>query len=218
MDAWRIVAPQKRLYYQVVFGAANMDVALTALLTKYGDSRVEHFPTRASVPLGVLLVDKNGVPAEPLSIGLSSFAWGVSTALKASLSKLSDWKEIEASFTGAVERYLRDSLTDEHGKTRPLDHGTITGVFEMLCRTIDLPSEFFEPPSFAIRTFVYFREKNLPELMLLNSFFPCGSSRSSTRSRFKDGSRELKALFRGFVSSAAKDRFIRGYRCAAECG
>jgi hypothetical protein len=163
--------PQKKLFYQVVFGAAKMDVALTALFAKYGDSRVEHFPTQANVPLAVLLVDKSGIPVEPLSIGLSSFAWGVSTALKANLSKLSDWKEVEIPFTGTVERYLRDSLSDKNGKFRALDHGTIAGVFDLLCRTIGLPSEFFEPPSFAIRTFVYFRDKNPPELMLLNSFF-----------------------------------------------
>ena len=59
---------------------------------------------------------------------------------------------------------------EEH-RTRPLTRAALFAAYEALVHELGLPREWVEPAEFAIRSFVYFKDPNPPEPLLLNSFF-----------------------------------------------
>ena len=165
--------PKKKLFYQVILGSARVDVTNEELLKKYGDTQVEELKLAAGkTPLAIVLLDKDGRLVSPGGTNISSFAWSAATALKKDLSSLSGWKEAESSCITALGKYFREALEPDDGSLRsPVDWQTLQGAYHLLCDEFDLPDGFLEPPSFAIRTYTYFTEREAPEVLLLNSFY-----------------------------------------------
>jgi hypothetical protein len=63
LGEWRRkILPEYRLYYQIVLGTIQMEVAITQLLTVYTDKRYERPPARGEGILATIVVDWEGRP------------------------------------------------------------------------------------------------------------------------------------------------------------
>lgn len=54
---------------------------------------------------------------------------------------------------------------------QPLTGASLFAAYQRLINELGLPKEWVEPPEFAIRSYVYFKDPNPPEPLILNSFF-----------------------------------------------
>jgi len=88
--------PKQRLYYQIVLGAIRVEPAMELLLERYGDNRIEKPTATGNAALAVVIVDQQGRLADPSAVAVSSFGWGVVTALKAELDDLALWPKFES--------------------------------------------------------------------------------------------------------------------------
>ncbi|HLO76379.1 MAG TPA: DEAD/DEAH box helicase [Magnetospirillum sp.] len=158
-----------RLYYQVVLGSLRLDDTVKRVIDVYVDQRVERPAARGSAALAVLVVDHKGLPVEAPAVGLSSFGWGVPLALAGKLEQLSGWPSAEVALVKALDARIRQ--TDKDGKELPVTRERLEQAYDWLVATLDMPRELAEPPSFAIRSYQYFKLPDPPELLLLNSFY-----------------------------------------------
>jgi hypothetical protein len=93
-----------------------MEAAITALLTRYHDGRIERPAARGESILAVVTVNRLGCPVTASKAVVSSFGWAVPRALAGDLETLGDWRFIEQSL---MER-LRDRLLPEDSTAEPL--------------------------------------------------------------------------------------------------
>ena len=167
--------PNMRLYYQVVLGSIKMAPAVESLIQRYGDTRPEKPGVRGQSALATIVVNRHGELVESPAVGISSFAWGVITALNGKLEDLARWPDVERELTERIEKLLIGEVAEgeEEGeqKKRPLTREGLFAAYDALVHEIGLPSEWIERPDFAIRSYTYFKDPNPPEPLLLNSFF-----------------------------------------------
>lgn len=161
--------PHKRLYFQIVLGAVEMQPAMERLLQRFSDSRPEKPRVRGETPLAVVIVDREGRPLADEGVVLSSFGWGLPLALRDDPARLRDWPAQETALQKALcDRLCRE---DENGDLEPLSMEAITAAYEWLVETLGLEAGFLKPPFFAIRSTVSYTSKEPPAALLLNSFF-----------------------------------------------
>lgn len=167
--------PNYRLYYQVVLGSIKMESAIRCLVDRYGDNREESSPARGKAVLAIVVVDRHGQLIESPAVGISSFGWGVISALKGELADLARWTDVEPRLVERIEKLLLGTTTGDDGReerrTCPLTRAALFAAHEALINELGLPRDWLEPPEFAIRSYVYFKDPNPPEPLLLNSFF-----------------------------------------------
>ena len=162
--------PNYRLYYQIVLGSIKMEHAIEALVQKFGDTRVERLSAQGYSALAVIVVNKDGILLDKSAVEVASFGWGLMEALKGDLKELADWKKAEKGLVELIEKSLSQE-EPERTDLAPIEYGAILRAFNALSAALDIPSEWLVPPQFAIRSFVYFKDPNPPEPILLNSFF-----------------------------------------------
>ncbi|MVA23656.1 hypothetical protein GOZ92_04330 [Agrobacterium vitis] len=161
--------PNQKLYYQVVLGSVDMEAAVSALLSVYTDSRAERPQARGEAVLATIMLDREGRPVEKEAVSVASFGWGIPLALSGRLGDLAQWSQ--------AERALLEGLTNkvvvkgEDGKILPLTRKTIQTAYDWLVQTIGLSAQFAKPPAFAVKSYQFFKLKDPPESILLNSFF-----------------------------------------------
>ncbi len=163
--------PNYRLYYQVVLGAVRMEPAVELLIEYYGDTRIEKPSAIGNAALAVVIVDKQGYLVGSPAVAVSSFGWGVITALEGELEDLAQWANVESQLAARVEKILRNQTTDDADRTQPLTRAGLMSAYEDLIAKLGLPVDWIEPPEFAIRSYTYYKDPNPPEPILLNSFF-----------------------------------------------
>lgn len=167
--------PNQRLYYQIVLGSVELESAIAALVDRFGDTRVERPSTRGKAVLAAIVVDKSGKLVEDTAIGVSSFGWGLMTALTTDLGRLAGWQEIEPQISSLVVGALAPleiaDDDDEEWRSKPLTMEAIERAYAALVGFLGIPDEWLHPPDFAIRSFVYFKDPSPPDPLLLNSFF-----------------------------------------------
>ena len=167
--------PNQRLYYQVVLGSIKMESSIGRLIERYGDSREERPGVCGKAVLAIVVVDRQGRLVESPAVGISSFGWGVMSALNGELADLARWPDVESQLVERIEKLLLGIATGdedrEERRARPLTRAALFAAYEALVHELGLPREWVEPAEFAIRSYVYFKDPNPPEPLLLNSFF-----------------------------------------------
>ncbi|KJC49215.1 DEAD/DEAH box helicase [Bradyrhizobium sp. LTSP857] len=161
--------PKRQLYYQIILGAIPMDRATEELVKAFGEDEERSLRAREKAAIAAVLVDRNGVLVEENGIAVSSFAWALPLALKLKLGALGAWPNVEPKIIEKLDEILR--RVDEHGAPIPLDLPTIEKAHRWLVGQFGLPSDLVDGPTFALRVYHYFKAKNPPEALLLNSFF-----------------------------------------------
>lgn len=167
----------QQLYYQVVLGAIPMDRATDALIKSFGNDEEIGRREREKAAIAAVMLDRNGVLLEENGVALSSFAWALPIALRGNLTTLSDWLRAERALVDSLSQRLRRS--NDAGSGIPLTLDSITGAFRWLQTALNLPDDLVEVPSFALRVYHYYKAKNPPEPLLLNSFFLADLGRAS---------------------------------------
>lgn len=162
--------PNYRLFYQVVLGAIRMAPAMELLVEHYGDTRIEKPSVVGNAALAVVIVDKQGCLVEAPAVAVSSFGWGVMTALDGELEDLAQWPKVESQLAARIEKILQNR-TDDVDRNQPITRAALISAYQDLITSLGLPVDWLEPPQFAIRTYTYFKDPNPPEPILLNSFF-----------------------------------------------
>jgi hypothetical protein len=167
--------PNLRLYYQIVLGSIKMEPTIERLIERYGDTRPEKPGARGKAVLAVVVVDSQGRLVESPAVGISSFGWGVTSALNGELADLARWPDVEPPLVERIEKLLLGVATVGEDKRtpikRPLTRAVLFAAYQTLVNELGLPEEWIEPPEFAIRSYAYFKDPNPPEPLLLNSFF-----------------------------------------------
>ncbi len=161
--------PNYRLYYQIVLGSIDMELATSAMLETYSDKRVERPSVRGEAILATIIVDRNGCPIDDNAISVSSFGWGVPLALSGRLQDLGNWQIAEKRLADALSRILIKK--DDEGEKDSITIDSLFTAYEKLLEEIKLDRELTKPPSFVVRSFQYFKQQEPPESILLNSFF-----------------------------------------------
>jgi hypothetical protein len=161
--------PNQRLYYQVVLGSIDMEVAVSALLHVYSDTRIERPQARGEAVLATIMVDRSGRPVQDDAVAISSFGWGVPIALTGRLDGLGQWSAAEKVLIEGLTKKI--TVEDEGGNPRPLTHAIINTSFDWLVDTLGLGGQLVKPPAFAVRSYQYFKVQDAPESILLNSFY-----------------------------------------------
>ena len=159
-----------RLYYQVVLGAIRMEPTIEFLIERYGDDRVEKLTPGGNAALGVVIVNERGHLVASPAVAVSSFGWGVMTALKGELRDLAQWPNVEHELVAQLEKLLRSLTSDDYGNSKPLTQTGIMKTHDALVTELGLPTDWIEPPEFAVRSYTSAKEKS-PEPILLNSFY-----------------------------------------------
>lgn len=159
----------QRLYYQIVLGNLRLEETVRRILDIYADARVERPGVRGFAAIATIMVDQRGRLTEGAAAGLSSFAWGVPHALAGNLGVLSGWPSAEASLIQKLEERLQRH--DGQGNVLPVNREAMVEAHAWLVRALGLPEDLVELPSFAIRSYQYFKFPEPPDPLLLNSFF-----------------------------------------------
>lgn len=167
--------PNQRLYYQVVLGSVKMEPVVERLIERYGDTRPEKPGAHGKAILAVVVVDRQGRLVASPAVGVSSFGWGVISALNGELADLARWPDVEPQLVEQIEKLLLGAATgnedEDELRKRPLTRVALFAAYEALVHELGLPRDWVEPPGFAIRSYTYFKDPNPPEPLLLNSFF-----------------------------------------------
>jgi hypothetical protein len=167
--------PNQRRYYQVILGSIKMEQAVERLIERYGDTRPERQVARGKAVLAAVVVDHQGRLVESPAVGVSSFGWGVVSALNGELAGLARWPDVEPQLVEQIEKLLLGVATgnedEDELRKRPLTQAALLAAYGALVHELGLPREWVEPPEFAIRSYTYFKDPNPPEPLLLNSFF-----------------------------------------------
>ncbi|MCP9446174.1 MAG: AAA domain-containing protein [Nitrospira sp.] len=120
------------------------------------------------------MVDERGRLVESPAVGISSFGWGVMSALNGELADLARWPDVEPKLVERIEKLLLGVAADNEDAERlrtPLTGKALFTAYEALVQELGIPSDWVEPPQFAIRSYTSFKDPNPPEPLLLNSFF-----------------------------------------------
>src|ERR1041385_4442935 len=177
--------PSYKLYFQVILGTVKLEPAVARLIERYADTRPDPPSTRdKKAILAAVIVDRAGRLIESPAVAVSSFAWGVMTALNGDLADLARWPIAERDLVEKIDAKLRTFTSGEESE-RPLTHEALLKTYQALVDELRLPQEFVEPPTFAIRSYVWFKDPNPPEPVILNSFFLADLDRA--RREFADG-------------------------------
>ncbi|HJR72102.1 MAG TPA: AAA domain-containing protein [Luteimonas sp.] len=161
--------PNFKVYFHIVLGTMAAGPVYEALVERFKDTRLERPSVAGNIVLASLLVDKNGVLAGDAPVSLSAFGWGFPLALGGSLKELAAWTRHEQQLVEGLTKQLpRDTRNNE---PTPLSMADLQNAFEWLIATLHLPREHVAGPSFAVRTYIYFTSKIVPDPLLLNSFF-----------------------------------------------
>jgi AAA domain len=165
--------PNRRLYYQVILGSVKVEPAFAQLLHRYADTRPDRPWTRDKAILATVLVDRAGrlIDGSDPAVAISSFAWGVMTALNGELTDLARWPDVERELVKRIEAKLRALAHNGEDGARPLTREDLLQTYRALVSALQLPDDLVEPPSFALRSYVYFKDPNPPDAQILNSFF-----------------------------------------------
>ena len=146
-----------------------METATEELTKAFGDDEERSRRAREKAPIAAVLVTRNGTLVQENGIAVSSFAWAFPLALKLRLADLGKWPSLEADIVQKLDALLR--RVDRDGEPVPLDLPTIHQAYRLLLSLFALPAHLAEPPTFALRVYHYYKAKNPPEVLLLNSFF-----------------------------------------------
>lgn len=160
--------PQANLYYMVYLGAIDVEKATQKLLTLYQDKRIERPSVRGFAALGVILLDKRGIPIPDTGLALSSFGWSYARALQGKLQELKSWEHAENKLIEGLEKYIYRQ--DKDGELLPFSLNQAQLIYRWILRNCEIPVEDVVEPSFAIRLYQPFN-KGEPETPLLNSFY-----------------------------------------------
>jgi len=160
--------PKHQLYYAVYLGAINLEQATEKLLKQYQDKRIERPSAKGLASIGVVILDKKGIPVPETGLALSSFGWSYARALGGNLNELKYWETAERLLKEGLEEIIYEQ--DEDGHILPFSLEKAEQVFQWLVKNCGIPEKDIIPPSFAIRIYQHFN-KGEPEPPLLNSFF-----------------------------------------------
>ncbi|GAB4195048.1 MAG: hypothetical protein Tsb002_27150 [Wenzhouxiangellaceae bacterium] len=160
--------PKSNLYYIMYLGSVDVEKATEKLLRLYQDKRIERPSVRGFAALGVILLDKRGIPIPETSLSLSSFGWSYARALQGNLQELKSWEQAEKILADGLEEYIYHE--DENGESLPFTYAQAKRVFQWIIHNCDIPIEDTVEPSFAIRLYQPF-SRGEPEAPLLNSFY-----------------------------------------------
>lgn len=185
----------KELFYEIVVGTIDVQVALTMLYEKYKDeeSGEEFSAPEAKSLLATIVTDNKGCVVRVnvfdaegdrtkvnALITASSFAWGVPKALNKDLKALESWLDKAKEVQDALNDILIKD--DEDKKPIPLDLETINEVYEYLVTSFEIPEAMLTGQQFGIathRSISSYRSDtqkdtapdNTPQPSILNSFF-----------------------------------------------
>jgi hypothetical protein len=152
-----------------------MEPAVTQLIELYGDTDPEKKNARGKAVLAIVVVNNHGQLVESPAVGISSFGWGVMSALKGELADLARWLDVEPKLVEQIEKRLLavavGNESEEERRNRPLTRAVLFSAYNALVQESGLPNEWVEQPEFAVRSYTYFKDPNPPEPLLLNSFF-----------------------------------------------
>lgn len=160
--------PSNNLYYLVYLGAIDLEKASDELLKIYQDKRAERSQAKGLAAIGVIILDKKGVPLPDNGIVLSSFAWAYARALTGNLSQLKFWESAETILKEGLEKIVYDQ--DENGEILPFSLNKALDANKWLIENCEIPVHDTVAPSFAVRLYQPFK-KGEPDAPLLNSFF-----------------------------------------------
>ncbi|WP_101757287.1 DEAD/DEAH box helicase [Oceanicoccus sp. KOV_DT_Chl] len=160
--------PKNNLYYLVYLGAVDLEKATTQLLSIYQDKRIERPQVKGLAALGVILLDKHGVPVPDTGLAISSFGWAYMMAMKGKLSELKYWEVAEKALTEGLDKIIYRQ--NEEGQVLPFTLQKARQAFDWLSSNYELPIDESVAPSFAIRLYQPF-SRGEPDAPLLNSFF-----------------------------------------------
>ena len=160
--------PKNNLYYLVYLGAVDMEKATAQLLSVYQDKRIEKPQVKGLAALGVILLDKKGVPVPDTGLAISSFGWAYMMTMKQRLSELKYWDVAEISLKEGLEKIIYKQ--NEEGEILPFSLDKAQQAFNWIVHNCEIPESECVTPSFAIRLYQPF-SKGEPEAPLLNSFY-----------------------------------------------
>lgn len=161
--------PGTRVYYQVVLGAIDLAKSVERLTEVFTDSRAERPAARGQCPLAVVIVDRHGRPIEDDPIVVASFGWGLPQALAGRIDGLAEWSSVETTFVDLLKRELD---VENVAEDRPgLSAADLHKAHATLVKALELPADLVTPPTFAVRSYVGFRNSETPDPLLVNSFF-----------------------------------------------
>jgi hypothetical protein len=138
--------PNYRLFYQVVLGAIRMAPAMELLVEHYGDTRIEKPSVVGNAALAVVIVDKQGCLVEAPAVAVSSFGWGVMTALDGELEDLAQWPKVESQLAARIEKILQNR-TDDVDRNQPITRAALISAYQDLITSWGLPVDWLEPPT-----------------------------------------------------------------------
>ncbi|MBX3329566.1 MAG: hypothetical protein KF722_04125 [Nitrospira sp.] len=167
--------PNYRLYYQVVLGSIRMEPTVERLVERYADTHPEKKSATGKAMIALVVVNRQGQLVDSPAVGISSFSWGVMSALKGELTDLAGWPDVEPKLMERIEKRLLGVAVgnedEDELRKRPLTRAALFAAYNALIQELGLPREWVEPPEFAIRSYTYFKDPNPPEPLLMNSFF-----------------------------------------------
>lgn len=180
--------PKKNLYYLVYLGAIDVESAIQKLLNVFQDDRVERPAVNGLAALGVVLLDKKGIPIPDTGLSISSFGWAYARTLQGKLGELKAWELAEKALLEGLEKIIY--RTDSVGRPLPFSLQVAQDAFRWIVRNCGIPDEDVREPSFAIRRYQPF-SKGEPEPPLLNSFFLDDLQRAKLLVKNKSAGRSL---------------------------
>ncbi|WP_370979117.1 DEAD/DEAH box helicase [Agaribacterium sp. ZY112] len=160
--------PKTQLFYVVHLGCVDLEKATEKLLAVYRDERVERQSVTGLASLGLIILDRHGVPIPDTGLAISSFGWAYARALQGRLHELKSWEAAEEALKEGLEKIIYKQ--DVNGTVLPFSLDKAEQAFKWLTHNCDIPSEDCSAPSFAIRQYQSFK-KGAPDPDILNSFF-----------------------------------------------
>lgn len=160
--------PKYQLYYIVYLGSIKLEPATEQLLKRYQDKRIERPDIKGMASLGVIILDKKGIPIPDKGLSLSSFGWAYSRALQGNLDDLKHWEVAEENLKEKLSEIIYKK--DDNENPIPLSFQQIIETFDCLVKNCEIPLQDVIAPSFVIRVQQSFN-KGEPESPLLNSFY-----------------------------------------------
>src|SRR5260370_39742767 len=90
----------------------KMETAIERLMERLGDARPERPGAKGRAVLAVVIVDRQGRLVQSPAIAISSFGWGVMTALNGSLTDLARRPQVETEAIRRLEMRLLGLVSD----------------------------------------------------------------------------------------------------------
>lgn len=197
-----------------MLGTVAMPPAVKALVELYADKRPDGARARGEAVLAVMLVDAKGRPMDDAAPSVSSFGWGLPIALRGDLSALGAWRENEQRLSELLAGKFH--RTDAEGNVLPVDRAQVAEAHAWLVNELKLDPNSVRPPSFAIRSFQYYKSNDPPDSLLLNSFYLADLDKA--RSLFAAGrAPETLKRYLGVVKHALQRDLLRDDEALAEC-